>query len=179
MHFEEKNYVYKIYLRLCPTELPYSKEITISFEQKPVTVAIIWKDNLFQFYIIWCFKGNLCLGITLTICSILNRIILIWLFRWFTNYKFLTRLTQRCHQWSRNCFPLRRTWVHPGVQWGLCYSIFSFMCIFCRSLFVLLYFFFWLLRSLVLFDIRILITPVVSSNSSQILLSICFLVSCT
>ena len=31
----------------------------------------------------------------------------------------------------------------PGFQWGWCYSIFSFMCIFCRPLFVLLYFFFW------------------------------------
>ena len=28
-------------------------------------------------------------------------------------------------------------------EWGSCYSIFSFMCMFCRSLFVLLYFFFW------------------------------------
>jgi hypothetical protein len=42
-----------------PTELAHSKEITISFEQKPVTVAVIWKENVFQFYIIWCFKGNL------------------------------------------------------------------------------------------------------------------------
>jgi hypothetical protein len=25
----------------------------------------------------------------------------------------------------------------PGVQWGSCYLIFSFMCMFCRSLFVL------------------------------------------
>ena len=66
-----------MYLCVYPTELAHSKEITISFEPKPVTVAVIWKENLFQFYIIWCFKGNLCLGITLTICSILNRIILI------------------------------------------------------------------------------------------------------
>jgi len=36
---------------------------------------------------------------------------------------------------------------------------------FCRSLFVLLYFFFWLMCCL-FFDIRILITPLVSSNSS-------------
>ena len=32
----------------------------------------------------------------------------------------------------------------PGFQWSSCYSIYSFMCIFCRSLFVLLYFFFLL-----------------------------------
>ena len=36
------------------------------------------------------------------------------------------------------------------------------MCMFCRSLFVLLYFFFWPLCCLFLFDVRILITPLVS-----------------
>ena len=46
-------------------------------------------------------------------------------------------------------------------QWG--YSIFSFICMICRSLFVLLYFFFWPLCCLFFFDIRILITPLVSS----------------
>ena len=54
----------------------------------------------------------------------------------------------------------------PGFQWGSCYSISSFMCMFCSSLFVLLYFFFWPLCCLFFFDIRILITPLVSSNSS-------------
>ena len=47
------------------------------------------------------------------------------------------------------------------------FQIFSFMCMFCRSLFVLLYFFFWPLCCLFYFDMRILITPLVSSNSSQ------------
>jgi hypothetical protein len=40
------------------------------------------------------------------------------------------------------------------------------MCMFCRSLFYLLYFFFWLLCCLSFIDLRILITPYVSSNSS-------------
>ena len=68
-----------------------------------------------------------------------------------------------------------------GFYWGSCYSIFSFMCMFCGSLFVLLYFFFWPLYCLFFFfwplyclffffwplyclfffDIRILITPLV------------------
>jgi len=61
----EKKYACKIYLRVCPTENAHSKEITISFEQKPVTAADIWKENLFQFYIIWCCKDNICLGITM------------------------------------------------------------------------------------------------------------------
>jgi hypothetical protein len=30
----------------------------------------------------------------------------------------------------------------PSFYWGSCYSIFSFICMFCRSLFVILYFFF-------------------------------------
>ena len=41
-----------------------------------------------------------------------------------------------------------------------------FMYIFCRSLFVPLCFFFWPVCCLFFFDIRILITPLVSSNSS-------------
>jgi hypothetical protein len=47
------------------------------------------------------------------------------------------------------------------------------MCMFCRSLFVLLYFFFWpLLCCLCFIDLRILITPLVSSNSSSYI-SVC------
>jgi len=42
---------------------------------------------------------------------------------------------------------------------------------FCRSLFVLLFFFFWPLCCLFFFDIRILITPLVSSNSSYTILT--------
>ena len=54
---------------------------------------------------------------------------------------------------------------------GSCYAIFSFICMFCRSLFVLLYFFFWPLCCLFFFDIRILIAPLVSSNSSSDIVS--------
>ena len=50
--------------------------------------------------------------------------------------------------------------------WGWGYSIFSFMCMCYRSLFVFLYVFFWPLCFLFFFDIRILITPLVFSNSS-------------
>ena len=55
----------------------------------------------------------------------------------------------------------------PGLQWGWCYSILCFICPFCRSLFVLLSFFFWSLCCLFFFDIRFLITSLVSSNSSS------------
>ena len=55
-----------------------------------------------------------------------------------------------------------------NFQWSSCYSIFRFMCMFCRSLFAILYFLFCPLCCLIFFffDIRILITPLVSSNSS-------------
>ena len=55
----------------------------------------------------------------------------------------------------------------PGFYWGSCYAIFRFICMFRRSLFVILFFFFWSLCCLFFFDIRILITPLVSSNSSN------------
>jgi hypothetical protein len=47
-----------------------------------------------------------------------------------------------------------------------CFSIFSFICMFCRSLFVLLYFFFWPLCCLFFFDLRIMITHLVSLSWS-------------
>ena len=53
----------------------------------------------------------------------------------------------------------------PSFQWGSCYLIFSIICMFSRSFFVLLCFFFWSLCCL-FFDIRFLIVPLVSSNSS-------------
>ena len=43
---------------------------------------------------------------------------------------------------------------------------------FCRSLFVLLSFFIWPMCCLFFFDIRILITPLISSNSSYVMISI-------
>jgi hypothetical protein len=55
---------------------------------------------------------------------------------------------------------------------GSCYSIFSLMCN-VLSLFVLLSFLFWPLCCLSFFDLRILITPLVSSNSSLLLCTLC------
>jgi len=43
------------------------------------------------------------------------------------------------------------------------WTLLSFICMFCRSLFVLLYFFFWPWCCLFFFDIRVLITPLVFS----------------
>ena len=62
-------------------------------------------------------------------------------------------------------YPSRAHEFTPGFQWGSCYSTLSFMCMFCRSLFVILYFFLWPLYCLFFFDLMNLITPYVSSNS--------------
>jgi hypothetical protein len=69
--------------------------------------------------------------------------------------------------WSRNCLPFRWTWVHPSQIFnGVRDAQSIVVCVvFCRSLFVLLSFSFghWLF-----FDLRLLIAPLVSSNSSYI-----------
>jgi hypothetical protein len=64
------------------------------------------------------------------------------------------------------CYGYYVPFVPFSFYWGSCYLIFSFMCMFYRSLFFLLYFFFYPLCCLFFFDIQILITPLVSSNSS-------------
>ena len=58
---------------------------------------------------------------------------------------------------------------NPGFQWGVCYSICWFMCMFCKSLFVLLYFFF---GHSVVFPSSIygFWLPLVSSNSSYLVM---------
>ena len=80
---------------------------------------------------------------------------------------FVTRLTRRVTtSGAGTAHPSGAPEFTTGFLWGSCYSIFSFICMFCRSLFVLLYFFVWPLCCLFFFDIRILITPLVSSNYS-------------
>ena len=69
---------------------------------------------------------------------------------------FVTRLTRRVPLIEQELYTLPGHLSSP--QWDSCYSIFRFMCMFCRSLFVLLYLFFWPFCSLFFFDIRILIT---------------------
>jgi hypothetical protein len=72
---------------------------------------------------------------------------------------FLTKLTSG----AGTAYTSQEHLSSPPVS---CYSIFSVMCMFCRSLFFLLYFFFWSLCFL-FFDIRIFINPLVSLNPSS------------
>ena len=52
-----------------------------------------------------------------------------------------------------NYLPFGAPEFTPDFLWSLCYSIFSFMCLFCGPLFDLLYFFYWPLCCL-FFDLR-------------------------
>ena len=65
----------------------------------------------------------------------------------------------------RNCSPFRSTWVHPCFSGIRVTRSLLFCVVFCWWLIVLLKFFFWPLRCLS-FDLRILITHLVSGNSS-------------
>jgi hypothetical protein len=98
---------------------------------------------------------------------------------------YIVHSIQNVFSWEFACWSKRAlTWKQTYQTWyatsgvpeftpGSCYSIFSFICMFCRSLFVLLYFFFWPLCCLFFFDIRILIAPLVSLNSSYYYIKIC------
>jgi hypothetical protein len=81
----------------------------------------------------------------------------------------VTRLTRRVSLVEQELVPSGAPEFTSDFQWGSCYSIFSLIFMVCWSLFVLLYFFFWSLCCLFLnfADIRILIAPLVSSNSSS------------
>jgi hypothetical protein len=72
---------------------------------------------------------------------------------------FVVRSTRRLSLVEQDLLTLPGHLSSPRVFIGSCFSIFSFICTFCRSLFVLLYFFFWPLYRLFFFDLRVLITP--------------------
>jgi len=80
---------------------------------------------------------------------------------------FVTRLTRRVSLVEQELPTLPEHLSSPRLLVGFVLLDLSFMCMFCRSLIVLVYFLFWSLCCL-FFDIRILITPLVSSNSSHI-----------
>jgi len=63
-----------------------------------------------------------------------------------------------------NFYPFKSTWFHLRILAGFVVLDLQFFCVvFCRSLFVLLFFLVWPLCCLSFFDLRILITPLVSS----------------
>ena len=79
------------------------------------------------------------------------------------------KLHDGCHQWSRKCLPFRSSpQVLNGVRvtrsFVLCVCFVDRCLSFCPFLF-------WPLHCLFFFDVRILITPLVSSNSSYYIIS--------
>jgi hypothetical protein len=78
----------------------------------------------------------------------------------------VTRLTRRMPLVEQELPILPEHRSSPPVFSGVRVTWSLVLCMFCRSLFVLLYFLFWQLCCLFFFDIHILITPLVSSNSS-------------
>ena len=77
-----------------------------------------------------------------------------------------TTLTRRVPIVKEELFTLPEHPSSPAVFSGVCATRSSFMCMFCRSLFVLLYFFFCPLCCLS-FDVRILISSISSKSSSN------------
>jgi len=80
--------------------------------------------------------------------------------------KSKTRHVPRVEQ--EQLIPVRITWFHIRFWWRSFCSILNLRVVFCRSLFVLLCFFFWPLRSLSFFGLRFLITHLLSSSFSLI-----------
>jgi hypothetical protein len=83
---------------------------------------------------------------------------------------FVIRLTRRLPLVEPELPTLPEHMSSPAVIRGVRVTRFLVLwCMFCRSLFVLLYIFFWPLCCLLFFDIRILLTLLVSLNSSYII----------
>jgi hypothetical protein len=89
------------------------------------------------------------------------------LFSFLTYHRVVTRLTRRVPLVELELLLLSEHLRSSPVSRGVGVTPYLVICVFlCRSLFVLLYCFFWPLCCLFFFDIRILITPLLSSKSS-------------
>ena len=110
----------------------------------------IWKPNS------WCTKAEQYTCIYYNLALYITPVV----FTYGMNITRLTRHMSLVEQELLN-FPEHLSST-PGFS-GVRVSIFSFMCMFCRSLFVLLYVFLWSLCCLFFFAIQIMNTP---SNSS-------------
>ena len=105
---------------------------------------IIWKFNGFQLWVIFPFE-----------------------FR----HNDETRIIRRVLYVKQELLTLpQHQWMLP-VLIGFVFLIFGFLCVVCRSLFVLLSFFFWPLYCLSFFNLRLLMTPLVSFGHCIVYLS--------
>ena len=91
--------------------------------------------------------------------------------RWCSSQSFSSNTTGGTSA-ARTAYPHGPPEFFLGFSWVGDTRCLVFCVVFCRSLFVILFFFFWPLCCLSFFDLLILITPFVSSNSSCIHLTI-------
>ena len=70
--------------------------------------------------------------------------------------------------WSRNCLPFRSTWIHPRFSVGSCYLILILCVCFVYRCLSFCPFFIWPLYFLSFFDLRILITHLISLSSCSV-----------
>jgi hypothetical protein len=78
---------------------------------------------------------------------------------YFNNiFWFVTRLTERVSLVEQELLTIPEHLSSPRVLVGSCFSIISFICMSCRSLFVLLYLLYWPLCCLFIFDLRLVPT---------------------
>jgi len=146
--------------------------LVISIYKNFRTIVKMWK-------ILFC--GARCCVVVCMVSYVFIRVISVC-----TLFGFVLCLTwffNKCKKWQHTCGCCSNNlWLLQGTRWHLWPAISlqhftlldhrssppicSFMCMSCRSLLVLLYSFFWSLCCLFFLDIRILITNLVSSNSS-------------
>ena len=128
-----------------------------------------WPDKMKSVLFVFNLRPFICLWLgsidrQSNKCSIcLNITKISWLIT-----KFVTRWTRRMSLVEQELLTLPEHLCSPPVFSGV--RVTRSLFLYCRSLFVHLYLFFWPLCCLFFFDIRILITPLVSSNYSWIIL---------
>ena len=110
-----------------------------------------YKDRCVSIYIQYTFNIELFYLCTLTRSPYLSLIFEIWLAFFFSYFYFCPIDVEKYNITIKS----KNQWKIPKT---------SFLCMFYRSLFVLLCLFFWPLCCLFFFDIRILIAPLISSK---------------
>ena len=130
-------------------------------------IQFLWGNRIFLYCLSWFYVSQVALSIQIVIfiwyrsmLIFLYMYICLWIFFWHTSL------------FESSCYSIFKcnSFEHYIFVQHYAYNIMESIhrCMFCKSLFVLLYFFFWPLWWLFIFYLRIRITPLVSSNSSHL-----------
>ena len=95
-----------------------------------------------------------------------------WYPTWFL-YQIMFVQYDGSHMWSRNCYPFTAPEFTPGFSAIRVARSLVFCVMFCRLLFLFLFFFFSSLYCLSFFDLQLLITPLILSNFSYAIVHFC------